>query len=152
MQLARRSAGDPRVPAMLAAIVASASAVGEPRTAGDRFVAFDLFVDAPEGVDGIMLDLSIADRRGVIVGLESGDAPFAEPPTYEADRLARGEVRLASIPADAAVGRVRVATISLRCGGADPGVVATLVSAVRERGGAVADAPVELIVLPRSSP
>ncbi len=152
VRLTRLGAGETRVPAMLAAIVASATAAGEPREPGAHFVAVDLVVEAPDGVDGLVLDLLVADPRGVIVGLESGDGPFAEPPTYDADRLARGEVRIASIPADAAVGRVRVATISLRCDAADPGVDARIVSAVRERGGEVKDVDARVIVSPRSSP
>jgi len=152
VRLSRRSAGDRRVPALLAAIVATASAAGDLRSAGSRFVAVDLVMLTPEGVDGLVLDLVIDDPRGVIVGIESGDAPFNEPPTYDPERLARGEIRLAAIPARTASEGVRVATISLRCDDAGPGVSVRSARAVRERGAEVVDVPVVMTVSPRSTP
>lgn len=141
----------PTVAAMLAAIVASAPAVGDPREPGARFMAFDLFVNAPRTVDGVVLDLKIDDPRGVIVGIESGDAPFTEPATYDPERLARGEVRLAAIAARPADGRVRVATISLLCEHDDPGLTLTPVSAVAHDNAAPSTNPPadrETIVVP----
>lgn len=172
VQLARsaapapRGAVDPRVAALLAAIVASgagdsadnADSAGnadegaDSRTANARFKAFDLFVDAPGGVDGVVLDLVLDDPHGEIVGLGSGEAPFEEPPTYDAARLATGRVRIATIPAHSATGRLRVATISIRCSAAEPTLTATAVSAVVDRDGNIIDAPVTWTVTPRSTP
>lgn len=154
VRLARGGGADPRVAAMLAAIVASgpAAASGVEREPGARFVALDLFVDAPDDLDGFVIDLAIDDPHGVLVGIGSGDAPFTEPPTYDAKRLSHGAIRLAAISATSATGRVRVATLSLRSDAESPSVTVTPVSAVAAREGATTPVAVTWSVLPRSQP
>jgi len=173
VRLTRRAGGvNSNVAALLAAIVTAAPATGEMREAGARFIAVDLFVEVPAGesLDGYVVDLIFDDPRAVIVGIGSGDAPFDEPPTYDAERLARGEIRLAAVANPAAHGahdergahgtygtsdtsrRLRIATLSLHCSDAGPVITITPVSAVAEHDGDVVDIHPRWSFEPRSTP
>jgi hypothetical protein len=100
--------------AILASLVAMPQGAFVPRTGGGVFQAFDIYVDAPQGVDGLIFDVGVPGDNGLIVGLESGDAPFNDAPTYDSRRLASGSLRAAVIPEQSVAGRIRIATISVR--------------------------------------
>lgn len=90
------AATDPRVTAILLAVVSMPAAVDAPSLpASGRFVVFDVVVDA--------LDLPLAAWQaelrlpGAIAGIEGGEGPFASPATYDPVALASGQVVLAGI-------------------------------------------------------
>lgn len=153
VSVARRTgtASSAVVQAILATLVAVPQGAFTPRAGGGVFQAFDIYVNAPEGVDGLIFDVIVPGETGVVVGLESGDAPFDDAPTYDSRRLASGTVRAAVIPAHSARGRIRIATISVRSNEHIGELALTPSESVAMINGRLTPVDLSLTCIPRSS-
>jgi len=84
-------------------------------TAGSRFVAVDVYVEAGDKKLAAWQVEIGTDDRAAIVGVEGGEpAVYREPPTYDPAALQGGKIVLAAFTTgDAPSGRVRVARLHL---------------------------------------
>lgn len=103
-------------PLALAALVAAA--VAGPARAGDdgpRFRAYALIVDHAAPLAAWQVEITVAKGHAEIVGVEGGDAPFADPPFYDPKALSGGRIVLAAYTTAAplAPGASRVAVVHL---------------------------------------
>ncbi|MBL9119477.1 MAG: hypothetical protein JNL80_06150 [Phycisphaerae bacterium] len=107
---------DPRLRALLTAVVAMPKSLRSPSSPGGEFVQFDLMLDDPRALP--LSWLVEVELPGTLVGIEGGVGPFAEPATYDPDALASGWVRLANVATDVAVGEgpIRIATLMVQRG------------------------------------
>jgi hypothetical protein len=100
------------------AILEKCTKVRSPRvlvTAGSKFVAVDVFVDAGNRkLAAWQVSIETGDRAA-IVGVEGGEPEaYREPATYDASALQGGKIVLAAFTTgDAPTGRVRVARLHL---------------------------------------
>ena len=100
------------------AILAECTKVRSPRalvTAGSKFVAVDVFVDAGDRkLAAWQVEIGTGEKAA-IVGVEGGEpAAYREPATYDAAALQGGKIVLAAFTTgDAPTGRVRVARLHL---------------------------------------
>ena len=111
---------DPRLRALLTAVVTMPKSLRSPTSAGGEFVQFDLLLDDPRALP--LSWLIEVELPGTLVGIEGGDGPYAEPATYDPDALASGWVRLANVATDVAVGEgpIRIATLMVQRGDLGP--------------------------------
>lgn len=99
-------------------ILVKCTKVRSPRkleTAGNRFVAVDVYVEAGDKkLAAWQIEIG-TDDRAAIVGVEGGEpAVYREPPTYDPAALQGGKIVLAAFTTgDAPSGRVRVARLHL---------------------------------------
>jgi hypothetical protein len=84
-------------------------------TAGNRFVAVDVYIEAGDHKLAAWQVEIGTDDRAAIVGVEGGEpAVYREPPTYDPAALQGGKIILAALTTgDAPSGRVRVARLHL---------------------------------------
>lgn len=110
---------DPRLRALLTAMVAMPKSSRPPILSGGEFVQFDLMLDSPTSMP--LSWLVEVELPGRLVGIEGGDAPFVEPATYDPDALSSGWVRLANVATDVPVGNgpIRIATLMVQRGDPD---------------------------------
>lgn len=126
-----------RLGAIVGAVaLAGAFELAAPQEATTRFAVVDIYVASDEPLAAWQFEL--AERKGFmqVVGIEGGDASFAEPPFYDraaveqgdADRIIVADYSL-SPPAELPVGRTRVASVHVRLAGAEPDYDVRLVAA-----------------------
>lgn len=89
----------PAVQALLAAIVALPKTPGTPQAGAGVFATYDILLLEPSEAIPASWMIEI-ETPGLLVGVESGDAPFDEPARYDPAALAGGRIRLANVAVD----------------------------------------------------
>ncbi|MDZ4831163.1 MAG: hypothetical protein SGJ09_13330 [Phycisphaerae bacterium] len=112
-----KAISDPRVRAILMAIVAISGTSGDAKPLAiaphASFVVYDIMIDTEvQALAAWQCELSLPGR---IAGIEGGDGPFSAPATYDRAALVTGRVMLAAI-ADgaAATGSMRVGSVTVQ--------------------------------------
>lgn len=135
--------------AILAAAILVAGAAGasssRPEEAGDggaRYRTVEISLRSDVAIAAWQIEL-VAGGDARVVGVEGGEAPFADPPAYDPAALAGGRIVIAAFDTRAALspGKHRVAVVHLREGGAEPTYQVRLVAAGDARGERVGATP-----------
>jgi len=84
-----------------------------------RFATVEITLAADHPIAAWQVELVVTAGDARIVGVEGGEAPFAEPPRYDPAALAGGRIILAAFDTHAALpaGRHRVAIVHVRAAG-----------------------------------
>lgn len=103
-----------------------------------RFRTAEIFIDSGEEKMTAWQVEVLYDKESVaIVGLEGGDAVFAQPPYYDPKGMDGGRIVIAAFTTDdekAPVGKFRVARLHLRISGPEPEMTIRLIAAAKPGG------------------
>lgn len=108
--------------------------------AAPRFVALDVYIDAPDPIAAWQFELSAENSSMSVVGVENGDSDtFHDAPYYDreavqsgrADRIVIADYSVADVLPS---GRIRIATVHVMLDGGEPEFNLRLITATTRDG------------------